>query len=136
MRFHGAEIMEGDRPFNGTPVMREGQTFKVRIWWSVDKPVDLDYSVSLSLSRVVVESNWDSAPNIVFPQGAPHETSRWQPGQIYVEERDLQIPYPYSRGGLALNLVLYWFGDNQRLIAPGVGADGNRMLKRIEIVAW
>lgn len=136
MRFHGAEIMDGDRPFNGTPVMREGQPFKVRIWWSVDKQVPLDYSVSLSLSRLVVESNWDSAPNIIFPEGAPNETSQWQPGQIYVEERDLQIPYPYSRGGLALNLVLYWFGDNQRLAAPGVGGDGNRMLRRIEVVAW
>ncbi|MBI1276815.1 MAG: hypothetical protein GC179_01670 [Anaerolineaceae bacterium] len=136
MRFHGAEIMDGDRPLNGIPVMREGQPFKVRVWWSVDKQVPLDYSVSLSLSRVVIESNWDSAPNIVFPEGAPHETSRWQPGQIYVEERDLQIPYPYSRGGLALNLVVYWFGDNQRLITDGVAADGNRFLKRIEVVAW
>jgi hypothetical protein len=136
MRFHGAEIMDGDKPYNGTPVMREGQPFKVRIWWSVDKQVPLDYSVSLTLSRVQVEGSWDSAPNIVFPENAPHETSQWQPGQIYVEERDLQIPYPYSRGGLALNMIVYWFGDNQRLIAPGVEPDGNRFLKRIEIVAW
>jgi len=102
----------------------------------VDKQVDLDYSISLSLSRVVVESHWDSAPQLVFPEGAPPETSHWQPGQIYVEERDLQIPYPYTKVGLALNLVVYWFGDNKRLFAPGVQADGNRFLKRIEVVAW
>ncbi len=136
MRFHGAEIMDGDKPLNGTPVMREGQIFRVRLWWSVDKQVDLDYSVSLSLSRVVIENQSDSAPQIVYPEDAPNETSRWQTGQIYVEERDLQIPYPYSRGGLALNMALYWFGDNQRLTASGVAADGNRFLKRIEVVAW
>ena len=136
MRFHGAEIMDGDKPYNGKPVMREGQPFKLHLWWSVDKQVDLDYSVGLSLSLSQVISQWDSAPNIVFPEGAPHETSRWQTGQIYLEERDLQIPYPYGRSGIALNLVLYWFGDNQRLIAPGVARDGTRYLGRIEVVAW
>ncbi len=136
MRFHGAEIMDGDKPYNGKPVMREGQPFKLRLWWSVDKPVDLDYSVGLMLSLQQVISQWDSAPNIVFPEGAPHETSRWQTGQIYLEERDLQIPYPYGHSGIALNLVLYWFGDNQRLMAPGVARDGTRYLGRIEVVAW
>jgi len=136
MRFHGAEIMDGDKPLNGIPVMREGQPFKVRLWWSVDRPVDLDYSVGLTLYRVVEERQWDSAPQIVYPAGAPAETSRWQPGQIYVEERELQIPYPYSRGGLALSMALYWFGDNQRLLAPGVEPNGTLFLKRIEIVAW
>jgi hypothetical protein len=136
MRFYGAEIMDGDKPFNGTPVMREGQPFKVRLWWSVDKQVDLDYSVSLALWRTGLEANWDSAPNIVFPEGAPHETSRWQPGQIYVEERDLQIPYPYTRGGLALYQLVYFYGDNKRQMPPGAEPNGNLFLKRIEIVAW
>lgn len=136
MRFHGAEIMNGDKPLSGILVMREGQSFKVRLWWSVDRPVDLDYSVGLSLTREVVERQWDSAPQLVYPVGAPFETSRWQSGQIYVEERELQMPYPYSRGGLALGMVVYWFGDNQRLFAPTVGADGTLFLKRIEMVAW
>ncbi len=136
MRFHGAEIMDGDKPYNGTPVMREGQPFKVRIWWSVDKQVDLDYSVSLGLWDTKLETNWDSAPNLVSPENAPHETSRWQPNQIYVEERDLQIPYPYSRGQLALNLIVYWFGDNKRQLPPGANPDGNLFLKLIQVVAW
>lgn len=136
MRFHGAEIMNGDKPLSGVPVMREGQPFKVRLWWSVDRPVDLDYSVGLTLSRTEVEGQWDSAPQIVYPVGAPVETSRWETGQIYVEERELQMPYPYTRGGLALSMILYWFGDNQRLIAPGMSADGALFLKRIEMVAW
>lgn len=136
MRFHGAEILHGDRPLTGTPVMREGQPFKVRLWWSVDQPVNLDYSVALTLSRIAVEKQWDSAPQLVYPLGAPPETSRWQPGQIYVEERDLEIPYPYSRGGLALSMMIYWFGDQQRLMADGVSADGTLFLKRIEIIAW
>src|SRR5258705_9512775 len=93
-------------------------------WWYI-------FGVSIFLGVALAKS-----PNIIFPEGAPHETSRWQPGQIYVEERDLQVPYPYSRTGLALYMIVYWFDDNKRQIPPGANVDGNLFLKRLEVVAW
>ena len=38
LRFHGAELMDGARPYSGPPVLREGQTLQLRVWWSVDAP--------------------------------------------------------------------------------------------------
>lgn len=66
-------------------------------------------------SQALVFTNW--------VLDTPQETSRWKPGQFYVEERDLELPYPMARGNVSILMVVYFWGDGRRIPAPG--ADEN-----------
>lgn len=137
MRFLGAEVMQGDRPRLAPFALREGQSVRLRLWWSVSAPPPLDYSVGLFVrhkGRVIAQD--DSAPQLVYPPAAPRETSRWLPGQLYVEERELRLPFPLNRGSVEVFMALYWFGDGVRLNAPGVNAQGLRQIAQFSILAW
>ncbi len=137
MRFHGAQIMKGDVPLTFPLVFRESQPVRVRLWWSVDQPVPLDYSISLYTQRERVYDQLDSPPQVIYPEGAPFETSRWQPGAIYLEERVIPMPTSIFRGGLDLLLAVYWFGEpERRFAAPGVIFNNGLPLARLEIVSW
>lgn len=136
MRFHGFDVMEGDRPRLDFVPLHEGETIRVRLWWSVDEAVPLDYSVSLLLQRGDVLAQNDNPPQVIYPEGAPVETSRWTPGQLYIEERTITLPYPITPGRVGLMMAVYWFGDNVRLKAPGVNEAGLLELKRFPVVAW
>jgi hypothetical protein len=118
MRFHGIDILDQS---TNLLVRRAGDKFTVRLWWSVDKPVDSDYSVSLQAvanNQLAVQS--DSAPQVT---NGPHETSRWQPGQLYVEERELEVPKTLTSGVYPLYLIVYQSQNNTRVNAPGVNQD-------------
>lgn len=136
LRFHGFDIVEADRPRLDFVPLHEGETIRVRLWWSVDEALPLDYSVSLMLQRGDVLAQNDSPPQVIYPEGAPVETSRWTPGQIYIEERTIMLPYPITPGRVGLMMAVYWFGDNVRLKAPGVTEAGLLELKRFPVVAW
>jgi hypothetical protein len=131
MRFHGIERLDGA----ATPVYHEGDPLGVRLWWSVDAPPTLDYSVGLFVLDEAgnIVAQHDSAPNVT---DAPTATSQWQPGQFYVEERTLPLPYPLLRGRYWLMLALYWYGDQQRIAAPGVDDHTLLPLLDIQVVAW
>jgi hypothetical protein len=138
MRFHGVEVLDGDADSTGPIARREGETVRLRLWWSVDAPVTLDYSVGLRVVRgsdLIVQN--DSAPNVIYPDQAPHETSRWIPGQYYVEERELRLPYPMKEATLSINLVVYWFQDaDKRFAAPGVNDQNQLPIRQIFLKSW
>lgn len=138
LRFHGFQIMEGERPLNFPLVFRDRQPIRLRLWWSVDQPISLDYSISLGFNRPDSPgSQSDSAPQLIYPEGAPAETSQWMPGQIYVEERTFSAPASNFRHQFRLSLVVYWFGQpDQRFAAPGVSEDGSLPLTEVTVVAW
>jgi len=136
MRFHGAEIMNGDKPVETPTAYREGETLRIRMWWSVDAPVPLDYSVGVYLNGAEPLAQSDSAPQVIYPAEAAVETSRWTPGQMYVEERVMQIPYPYGRSNVTLSMAVYWYGDQKRFGAPGVVEDNLLVLMTLPVVAW
>jgi hypothetical protein len=120
MRFHGIDVL--DEPTN-LLVRRAGDKFRVRLWWSVDKPVDADYSVALHIyagAQLAVQS--DSDPQIIN-SALPHETSRWQLDQLYVEERELEVPRSFGSGNYPLYLIVYQYQNNTRVGAPGVNPD-------------
>lgn len=134
MRFHGFEILRGDRPLTGALALHEGEKVTVRLWWSTDVQLPLDYSVGLYLQRGAdVRGQSDSAPQLL---NGPPETSRWQPGQLYFEERTLQLDYPITPGRLGLLLGVYWYGDGERIKAPGVNDNGQLFLKQFAVIAW
>jgi hypothetical protein len=138
MRFHGVEVMDGERPWTAPLVRREGESVRFRLWWSVDAPVDLDYSVGTYLlwSDASIAAQADSAPQVIYPEGAPAETSRWTPGQFYIEERTMTLPFPTPRTLLGMDMAVYFWADNVRLAAPGVDENGALRLFNITVMSY
>jgi hypothetical protein len=137
MRFHGAEIVNGASP--GYPVYREAETVRLKMWWSVDdgSPVTLDYSITTqvpSRDGTSLIAQVDGPPQ-VGPE-LPAETSRWTPGQFYVEEREFALPEPLLTGVYRVNMAVYWWQDQKRLNAPGVNADGMREIAIFRVKSW
>lgn len=131
MRFHGAEHVT-----NVTPrVYLEGEQVTLRLWWSVDSPPPLDYSVSVQMldATGVAVRQLDGPPQ---PVDLPVETSRWIPGQFYVEDREFTLPESMSTGAYPVFLAVYHFSDQKRLPAAGVNAEGLLLITTVYVKAW
>ena len=141
LRFHGAQFLQESEPLppGFSPQLHEGEAFQVRFWWMVDEPLPQDYSVGAFLfdeeGRVIQEVH--GPPDPTYPGDAPWETSRWQAGQIYYEDREFEAPYPLARQRLELRLaVYYWEEPAQRFAAPGTDALGMLPVLKIVIDSW
>jgi hypothetical protein len=139
MRFHGMQVLDEGGLVTTTPlVRRERDTMRLRLWWSADAPIDRDYSVGIFLAwrdgTLIVQN--DSAPQVVVPEGAPVETSRWAQDTIYIEERTLTLPEGLRLDTAQLALTVYGWWDNRRLDAPGVDDAGLLPLADVAIAAW
>ncbi|MBC7810473.1 MAG: glycosyltransferase family 39 protein [Burkholderiales bacterium] len=133
MRFHGADVI--DEP-PGLLVRREGDSIRLRLWWSVDEPPQFDYSVALHIygnGEVIAQS--DSAPQLVSPDD-PSETSRWTPERFYIEERELQLPLTLSTTTRPIYLVVYQSWDGVRIPAPGVNENTVLPIYTLHTKAW
>lgn len=121
MRFHGVESIDNGGPL---ALRRPGETLRLRLWWSVDKQVPLDYSIGvyvLGESGLVVQ--YDGPPQ---PADAPRETSRWVVNRYYIQDLELALPDTLASGNYAVKLAVYYWQDAKRLSAPGV--DGDHLL--------
>jgi hypothetical protein len=128
MRFHGMDVMEGERPWTLPLIRHEGETIHMRLWWSVDRTPDLDYSVGsyiMKLSNALI-AEFNGPPQLVYPEQAPQETSQWKPGQYYIEERDLLLPFPTARSIYRITMSVYFWQDGSRVRANGM--DENLLL--------
>jgi hypothetical protein len=139
LRFHGADVLdEAGALWEAPLVRREGDALTVRLWWSADAVPELDYSVGLYMldgqGQMIAQS--DSAPLLTHPEGAPQETSRWQPDTWYIEARTLTLPNPTARGTYRLALAVYGWWDGVRLSAPGVNTDGLLLLRDVIVTSW
>lgn len=137
MRFHGAELMAGARAVSGRPVLREGETLQLRLWWSVDAPPARDYSLHLWLEhegRLLDEFN--GPPQPFWPPDAPTQTSRWQPGRRYVGLHELTLPWSAPTGRYTVNMQLYFWEDPVPVAAPGLGADGQRPILTVRVRSY
>jgi MFS family permease len=133
LRFHGIELMDAPP---GLFVHRVLDTVRVRLWWSVDKPLTADYSISLRVfykNQLAIQS--DSGPQLIDP-ALPKATSQWQPGQFYIEEREFSIPRVFTTGQYPLLLTVYQWWDNTRINAPGVNQDSLLPIQTLYIKAW
>ena len=136
MRFHGFDLMEGEQPVLNPVARHEAESVRLRLWWSAERQLDLDYSVSTYLKRESqIIDQVDGPPNAYFPPDAPAETSRWTPGQLYVEERELHLPYP-SSGSYALFMAVYFWDDPLPVAAPGVNDDGHLRLWSVPVRSY
>jgi len=110
LRFRGHSIPTGT-------LYRTGDTLTVRTWWSVDAPLERDYSIGLHLidSKGNLVAQVDSGPTGRF---TPDRTSLWMPGEVYRDDRQLRIPWCLLTGSYQVRLVVYGWWDGGRL-APG-----------------
>lgn len=138
MRFHGVDVLENGLPWTGPLVRREAESIHLRLWWSVDEPPAQDYSVGLYLLhwRDGLADSVDHAPQPVYPPDAPPETSRWQPGEFYIEERTLTLPFPTARTTYTIALAVYFWQDQQRITAPGANEDGLLPLLQVTVMSY
>ncbi len=139
MRFHGVDVLDADGRLWSAPVVRhEGETIYLRLWWTADARIDLDYSVGTYILANDLVAQSDGAPQLVFPQKAPRETSRWKRNQFYIEERALKLPDQMSSGESIYNLDLavYDWQSNQRVSVPGEDTDHLLRLRQIFVKAW
>ncbi len=112
MRFHGAEILNGGG-IQG--VFHEGEIVKLRLFWSADKPIELNYSVltaQLDPKTSTIRTRFDGPP---APLVGPKDTSQWQPGKLYIEEREFRLSSPIPTGEQQIALSVYQYWDNVRI---------------------
>ncbi len=137
MRFHGAELMRGARSLTGQPVLHEGETLLLRMWWSADSAPARDFSVHTWLSREGrIYDEINGPPQPFWPPDAPEETSRWQPGSRYVELRELTLPLPAGKGSYEVNMKLYFWEDLEPVAAPGLGPNGERQVLSVKVRSY
>lgn len=132
MRFHGMDVLDQTpRPL----VRREGDTMRLRLWWSVDRPVEVDYSVSVQVVRgESVIAQVDGAP--VPIDGGSSQTSAWEPGRFYIEERVLSLPEFAFADVYTLYLAVYQWWDGMRIDAPGTNDAMLLPLHKLTIKSW
>ena len=141
LRFHGAQFLQEGEPLppGYFPQLHEGENVKVRFWWTVDEPLPLDYSVGTFLfdETGYVIDELHGPPDPTYPSDAPWETSRWQSGQIYYEDRKFEVPYPLPRQELQLRLaVYYWEEPAKRFAAPGTDALEMLPVMQMYVFSW
>ncbi|MEZ4668386.1 MAG: glycosyltransferase family 39 protein [Anaerolineae bacterium] len=106
-------------PFYGMDQVNISSTaISARLWWKVDNPPSLDYSIGLHLldanGKLVAQT--DGSINHFNTQDVP--TSFMQPDQIYVDYRTVNLPDTLPPGTYSLSLVVYQSWDDARLILP------------------
>ncbi|GAB1420615.1 hypothetical protein MASR2M15_07230 [Anaerolineales bacterium] len=145
MRFHGIQVLNADGQIALQPlVRREGESVRLRLWWSIDQILEADYSVSVQIAYPdgSILSQSDSAPQTInlHPMetlAPPQETSQWQLNQYYIEERTLEIPYPIDRfDHFSINLIVYQWWDGLRIKSAESDAEGVLPLMPFAIMAW
>ncbi len=133
LRFHGME------PVDQIPAplaRRVLDTVRIRLWWSVDKPLPFDYSIGVQVfyqGQLAIQS--DSGPQLADPS-LPKATSQWQPGQFYIEERELHIPRQFTTGAYSIYLTVYQWWDQTRIGAPGGNQDKLLPIGTLYVKAW
>lgn len=140
MRFHGATLTDAQgRPLPQPPLYLESQTLTVQLWWSADRPIERDYSVGVHLrNETALLDQSDGSPPLIFPDGAPSGTSYWEPGRLYIAQRQLTVPaeelaFPDV---YTLYLTVYHWQEQQPIAAPGLDDDGFLPLLEISTLVW
>lgn len=144
LRFHGFQVIEGDRVIAPPYDIREQAAVRLRLWWSVDRPLDQEYSINVVLipdrtGEVIAQADHPPQPVHLTPNDftpLPATMLDWQTGQYYVEERSLELPPLMTWYESALYLVVYQWWDGVRVPAPETNADGILPLADVLVLGW
>jgi hypothetical protein len=148
LRFHGVQILDGEGLANLPLVMPKGSQLRLRLWWTVDEPLSQEYSVGIK----VMSENWegiyaqqDSAPQAIYLLPIFNETQEpfgnmttWQPGQYYVEERLIELPYVprLQRTEFTVYMTVYQWQDGTRIPADDTNDENLLPLFDFMLMAW
>lgn len=92
----------------------------VRLWWTAESPISLDYSIGLHLlddeGALVAQAD---GPITDFYSGQPVQTSTLEPDRLYIDLRVLDLSDDLPAGQYQPALVVYQSWDNTRLTLPG-----------------
>jgi len=96
----------------------EDEKLAAMLWWEVGTQPQHDYAISLQLidanGRLVAQLDRQIQP----PDFEEIPTSQLQPHNNYVDWRELQLPSDLPAGDYTLQVVVYQWWDNQRLLLP------------------
>jgi hypothetical protein len=127
--------MEGRNPVQWPLYRHEFETVRLRLWWSVDEALPLDYSVNTYLAWAdTTAPGIDGPPVPYYPAESPSQTSQWQPGPFYVEERELTLD-AFS-GTYFVQMAVYFWEDGVPFAAPGVDENGHLRIQRVIVKAF
>jgi 4-amino-4-deoxy-L-arabinose transferase-like glycosyltransferase len=106
------------------------ETIEARLWWKVDQPPELDYSIGLHL----LDGSGALVAQVDRPIRDPYlnqdiQTSQLEPQRIYIDARTLELSPGLPIGNYQLVLVIYQSWDSVRLLLP----DGSDKLVLEEI---
>ncbi len=85
-------------------------------WWQITAPVPMDYSMTFTLNNL-----WGTGMNRTDGAPANSQMRLWQPGQLFVDVRELMIPCDVPPGEYFLVVGIYDWTNN---VALSVFPDG------------
>jgi 4-amino-4-deoxy-L-arabinose transferase-like glycosyltransferase len=97
----------------------EAATCNVQLYWQAADDLDVDYTVFVHL---VGEDGHKAGQHDGVPQGGFYPTSAWKPGEIVVDEHQIDIAAGVPPGDYRLLVGLYRLDTGERL--PVLGPDG------------
>jgi hypothetical protein len=151
MRFHGVDVIDpllGGALNEGFVTRREGETLELRLWWSLEEAVDLDYSVSIQIALNPDAPSlvqWDGSPTLTHLQPnlsdpLPTVTSAWEPGQPYVQTLVLDIPnvvpFDYMITDSQIYITVYQSWDGEVIPVEGGEDNGRLPIRNIRFLTY
>ncbi len=149
LRFHGYEVLNDDTLHIDNAIINkaEGENLRLRLWWSVDEPIEQDYSVGIQVwsEQWGVFAQDDQSPLPIFLQpnlydygNPPGTMTAWTPHTYYVEERVISLPYEtrLRRTQFTVFMTVYQWWDGIRITADETNEDDLLPLFDFTIVAW
>jgi hypothetical protein len=143
LRFHGVEVVNEERPVLSPVVLRKAEPVRLRLWWTADQRLEANYSIAVHVYDEAGElvAQADGAPQLTSLSPAEPamqtEMIAWEPGQLYVEERTLEIPaLSRSHDGmhrLTVMLIVYQWWDGARIPAPGADSEDRLPILPIDV---
>ncbi len=119
-------------PLTDYGLPRPGDTLHVTLTWQATRPFDRDLKLFLHLldgSGQFLDQADPLAGARAGPEGADYPTSRWDPGQLILDEVSVTIPQDAAPGPYSLAFGLYDGDTLERL--PVVGREDGQVVFRI-----
>jgi hypothetical protein len=142
LRFHGMEVLRDGEPLAQPLNIWSQHQLTLRLWWSVDAPLaeEVSTAVKFTLPNGAEPFGVDGPPqpvrfNPTRTSPPPQSMTAWEPGNIYVDEREIVVP---QIGGQQLDIYLtvYQWWDGVRLTAPGTDENDLLWLSSASLWDW
>jgi 4-amino-4-deoxy-L-arabinose transferase-like glycosyltransferase len=116
----GGQVRLRGWQIEGADVATAGGYVMLSLWWQATAPMNTDYSVFAHIEREgeITVGQHDGAPGARDAKGvcgAPRPTSYWQPGEVVVDRRVIQIAPDAPPGDYPLLVGLYDYESLERL---------------------